>query len=70
MAIALIIVTIITFGRVFPTGEPSSSGRSVDLRAAVIDQLYSLQPTESFVSEIIESLRTMALKLTFIKVTR
>ena len=56
LAIALGIVAVIAFVRVFPTGGPSGSSHSVDLKAAIIDQLYSLQPNEDFISETTEEL--------------
>jgi len=56
LAIALGIVAIIAFVRTFPISGPAGSSQSGESKAAIIDQLYSLQPNEDFISEVTQQL--------------
>ena len=53
LAIALGIVAIVAFVRTPPTcNKPTGSSYPVNPKAAIIDQLYSLQPNETFIKEV------------------
>ena len=52
LAIALGIVAVVVFVRNSPSNKPTDSSQPSELRAAIVDQLYSLQPNEAFINEI------------------
>ena len=56
LAIALGIVGVVVFVRSSPTSEPSELEHSGKLKAAIVDQLHSLQPNEAFISEVTREL--------------
>jgi len=56
LAIALGIVAIVAFVRTSPVSKPAGSSQSSELKAAIVDQLYNLQPNEAFISEITQRL--------------
>ncbi|MFC1981401.1 hypothetical protein ACFLVN_04060 [Chloroflexota bacterium] len=56
LAIALCIVAIIAFIRFFPTNGPVRLNWLGEPKAAIIDQLYNLQPNEAFISEVTKQL--------------
>lgn len=51
LAIVLGIITAVIFVRTSPANEPAGSSHPGELRAAIIDQLYSLQPNQVFIDE-------------------
>jgi len=56
VAIALGVMAIVAFVRTSPIGEPASSSHSGRVKAAIIDQLCSLQPNEDFIQQTTEEL--------------
>ena len=56
VAITLGIVAIVAFVRICLPNEPANPDNPGELKAAIIDQLYSLQPNEAFVSEVTKEL--------------
>jgi hypothetical protein len=56
LAIALGVAAIVACVRILPIGEPPSSSHSGELRAAIVDQLYGLQPNEVFISQTTQEL--------------
>lgn len=56
LGIALAIVAVVIFVRSSPSNKPTGSSQPSELRAAIVDQLYSLQPNEAFISEITSEL--------------
>ena len=56
LAIALGVAAIVASVRIFPIGEPPSSSHSGKVKAAIIDQLHSLQPNEVFISQATQEL--------------
>jgi hypothetical protein len=52
LGIAAGIAAIVIFVRSPVSTGPSSSGPPAQLRAAIVDQLYSLQPNEAFIDEV------------------
>jgi hypothetical protein len=57
LAIALGIVAIVAFIRISPMSGPASLNHSGELKAAIVDQLYVLQPNEAFISEVTQQLK-------------
>ncbi|MDY7019077.1 MAG: hypothetical protein SU899_03265 [Chloroflexota bacterium] len=57
LAIVLGIVAIVAIVRTFPTTEPAGSNSSERLKAAIVDQLYSLQPNETYIGRMTQQLR-------------
>lgn len=55
LAIGLGIIGVVAFVRIHPTNQPSSDNLA-ESKAAIIDQLYSLQPNEAFISEVTKEL--------------
>jgi len=55
LAIALVLAGIVAFVRIYPVNQPSSDNLA-EPKAAIIDQLYSLQPNEAFISEVTKEL--------------
>lgn len=53
--IALAIAGIVAFVRIYPIGQPAPDNLAKP-RAAIVDQLYSLQPNEGFVEEVTREL--------------
>jgi len=51
LAIALGIVAIVALSCASPTSGPTASNQSGEFKAAIIDQLYSLQPNEAFIQQ-------------------
>jgi len=51
LAIALVLAGIVAFVRIYPVNEPSSDNLA-ESKAAIVDQLHSLQPNEAFISEV------------------
>jgi len=56
LGIAAVIVAIVIFVRSSVSNKPTGSGYPSELRAAIVDQLYSLQPNEAFVNEVTNQL--------------
>ena len=56
LGIALGIVATIAFVRTYPISGPTGSSHSGELKAAIIDQLYSLQPNEDFIGQVTNEL--------------
>jgi hypothetical protein len=56
LAMALGIVAVVAFVRSSAPGEPSALVYSGELRAAIVDQLHSLQPNEAFINEVTREL--------------
>ena len=56
LAIALGIVAVIAFVRICLPNEPANPNNPGELKAAIIDQLYSLQPNEAFISQMTQEL--------------
>ena len=63
LTIALGILAIVTFILISPTSEPAGSNRSGEFKAAIVDQLYSLQPNEGFISEVTRELEDYGFKV-------
>ena len=60
LAIGLGIVAIAAtavFAYPWPTSEPVNSARPGELKAAIIDQLYSVQPNQSFIEQTTQELQ-------------
>lgn len=55
LAIALVLAGIVAFVRIYPVNQPSSDNLA-ESKAAIVDQLHSLQPNEAFISEITREL--------------
>jgi hypothetical protein len=56
LAIALGIVAVVIFVRSSPSNKPTDSSQPSELRAAIVDQLHSLQPNEAFINEVTKEL--------------
>jgi hypothetical protein len=56
LAIALGIVAIVVFVRSSPTSGPTGSSHPVELKAAIVDQLYALQPNQAFIQQTTKEL--------------
>ena len=69
LAIALVLAGIVAFVRIYPVNEPSSDNLA-ESKAAIVDQLHSLQPNEAFISEATREFEDMVLKLIFTRVMR
>jgi len=52
LAIGLGIVAVVIFVRSSPLNKPTGSSYPSELRAAIVDQLCSLQPNEAFINEV------------------
>jgi len=52
LVIGLGIVVVVTLVRASPENKPFGSSDPGELKAAIVDQLYSLKPDEAFISEI------------------
>ncbi|GAI02096.1 unnamed protein product [marine sediment metagenome] len=63
LAIGLGIVAIVAFVRTSPTCGPTGSSYPGELKAAIIDQLYSLQPNQAFINEITRELEDYGLEV-------
>ncbi len=63
LAIALGIVAVVIFVRSSPSNKPAGSSYPSELRAAIVDQLYSLQPNEAFINEITKELEDYGLEV-------
>ena len=63
LAIALGIVAIVAFVRTSPTGRPADSNQSEELKSAIVDQLYSLQPNQDFISDVTKELEDYGFKV-------
>ena len=55
LAIALVLAGIVAFVRIYPVNQPSSDNLG-ESKAAIVDQLHSLQPNETFISEVTREL--------------
>ena len=62
LAIALVIAGIVVAVRVHPTNQPSSHELG-EPKAAIVDQLYSLQPNEALINEITNELEAYGFKV-------
>jgi len=56
LAITLGIVAIVAFVRTCPVSKPASLSQPGELKAAIVDQLYSLQPNEDFIIQVTQEL--------------
>jgi len=56
LGIAVAVVAVVIFVRSSPSNKPTGSGHPSELRAAIVDQLYSLQPNEAFINEVTREL--------------
>lgn len=56
LAIGLGIVAIIAFARASPENKPVGSSDTCELKAVIVDQLYSLQPNQGFIQQITQEL--------------
>ncbi|GAG80208.1 unnamed protein product, partial [marine sediment metagenome] len=63
LGIALAIVAVVIFARSSPTCGPTGSSQSGELKAVIVDQLYSLQPNEAFINEITKELEDYGLEV-------
>jgi hypothetical protein len=57
LGIGLAIAAAIVFVRLGPPAQPASPAASQGLKAAIVDQLYSLQPNEDFITEVTGDLK-------------
>jgi hypothetical protein len=62
LAITLGLIAIVAFVRISPPSKPVGSSHSGEPKAAIIDQLYSLQPNEEFISEVTKELQDYGFK--------
>jgi len=56
LGIALAIVAVVAFVRSSGTSEPAGTSHPDQLKAAIVDQLYVLQPNEDFIQQITQQL--------------
>ena len=56
LAIGLGIVAVVAFARTSPTCGPTGSSYPGELKAAIIDQLYVLQPNQDFIQQTTQEL--------------
>ena len=56
LAIGLGIIAVVAFVRSPPTSGPTNSSHPGEFKAAIVDQLHSLQPNEAFISEVTREL--------------
>lgn len=57
LAIGLGLVAIVALALTLPKGEPASPTVSGELKAAIIDQLYSLRPNQAFIEQTTQELQ-------------
>lgn len=63
LGIGLGIIVIIILVCVSPTDQPADSSDSGELKAAIIDQLYILQPNQEFIAQATEILEAYGFKV-------
>lgn len=56
LGIALAIVAVVAFVRTSPTSGPAGTSHPDQLKAAIVDQLYVLQPNEDFIEQTTQQL--------------
>ena len=62
IGVGIVGIVIFAFVRTSPASEPASSNHSDELKAAIIDQLYSLQPNPGFIERTTEQLKDYGFK--------
>ncbi|MFC2045301.1 hypothetical protein ACFLUH_01310 [Chloroflexota bacterium] len=65
--IAFIIVGIVLIFLAMPTGDPQYPTNSNELKAVIIDQLYTLQSNDDFIQQVTEELEDYGFKVEFYK---
>ncbi len=63
LVIALGIAGIVIGVRMYPLGKPAGSTQSGELKAAIIDQLYTLQPNQGFIQQATQELEDYGFKV-------
>jgi hypothetical protein len=63
LGIGLGIVATIAFVRTYPISGPAGSSHPGEPKAAIIDQLYSLQPNEAFIGQVTNELEDCGFKV-------
>ncbi|MFC2006150.1 hypothetical protein ACFLVG_04250 [Chloroflexota bacterium] len=63
LAIGLAIVAVVALVRISPVNEGAGLNDPGKLKAAIIDQLYTLEPNESFVTQVSEQLQNSGFKV-------
>jgi len=64
LGIALGIVGILLFVRIFPTNQTASPADSGELKAAIIDQLYAFDfPNQEFIEQVTDTLESYGFKV-------
>ena len=62
LAIPLVIAAIVASVLLYPTGQPSPENNG-EPRAAIVDQLYSMQPNQAFINKSTEILEAYGLEV-------
>jgi len=62
LAIPLVIAAIVASVYLYPTGQPSPENNG-EPRAAIVDQLYSMQPNQAFINKSTEILEAYGLEV-------
>jgi hypothetical protein len=57
LAVGLGIIVIVSLVLILPGDEPAVPARAGELRAAIVDQLHSLQPNPAFIDQVTQTLR-------------